>query len=124
MLLVRILAGCLEKIPFRHPHLDLAVVYRKAIEKSWLQPELRVFNLGKNCGHSVLEVMKSFQRVSGRSVPFRMVAGRAGDAAASFADSRKAGQELDWFAQYPLDDICRDAWNWYCHRPNGYPWAQ
>ena len=78
-------------------------------------------NLGTGRGHSVVEIVKTFERVTGRKVPYEIAARRAGDSAASYADVSLAARELGWRAQHSLEDMCRDAWRWQEQNPRGYP---
>ena len=78
-------------------------------------------NLGAGRGYSVLEVVKAFERATGKSVPIEVVGRRPGDVAASFADPSLAGRELGWRARLGLEDMCRDAWRWQSMNPDGYP---
>jgi UDP-glucose 4-epimerase len=77
-------------------------------------------NLGTGRGSSVLEVVQALARASGRPVPHRIVARRAGDVATSYADPAFAAAFLGWRAQLGLDAMCRDGWNWQQKNPNGY----
>jgi UDP-glucose 4-epimerase len=78
-----------------------------------------VINLGTGRGHSVLEVLFAFMRVSGQKVPYEIVERRAGDVAISFADVSLAGAYLDWQARLDLDRMCADAWRWQAANPCG-----
>lgn len=69
-------------------------------------------NLGAGQGHSVLEVVRTFENATGQSVPYRIAPRRPGDVAAYFADASQAAKLLDWRAQHNLADMCTDAWRW------------
>jgi UDP-glucose 4-epimerase len=75
------------------------------------EPVLTV-NLGTGRGHSVLEVVRAFERATGKTVPYRIVERRPGDVVASYADPGLALSVLGWRASRSLEDMCRDAWNW------------
>ncbi|SHF70010.1 UDP-galactose 4-epimerase [Microbulbifer donghaiensis] len=77
-------------------------------------------NLGTGRGSSVLEIVRTFERVSGREVPFKIAPRRPGDIAACYADPALAEQELDWKAEYDLERMVRDTWRWQSQNPNGY----
>jgi len=77
-------------------------------------------NLGAGRGYSVLEVVKAFERASGRKVPVQFVARRPGDVAASYADPALAARELGWKAKLGIDAMCRDVWRWQSQNPDGY----
>jgi len=68
-------------------------------------------NLGTGKGHSVLEVVRMFEIVSGRQVPYRVSGRRAGDVAACYADSRKAVELFGWEAKRTLKQMCSSAWH-------------
>lgn len=71
-----------------------------------------VFNLGTGKGHSVLEVIESFQRVSGKRLPYKIAARRPGDVVRAWADTEKANKVLGWKARYTLDEALKQAWEW------------
>ena len=77
-------------------------------------------NLGAGRGYSVLEVVKAFERASGRKVPLEFAARRAGDVAASYADPSLAAARLGWKAALDIDAMCRDVWRWQSQNPQGY----
>jgi len=79
-----------------------------------------VFNLGTGTGYSVLDMVKTFARVNGVPVPYKIGPRRPGDIAACYADPAKAKQELGWEAQHDLCDMVRDAFRWQSNNPNGY----
>jgi UDP-glucose 4-epimerase len=76
-------------------------------------------NLGTGRGYSVLEVVKAFERASGKSIPLDFQPRRAGDVAASYADPSLAARELGWKAALGLDEMCRDSWRWQSQNPDG-----
>jgi UDP-glucose 4-epimerase len=76
-------------------------------------------NLGTGRGYSVLELVREFERASGRSVPFEIVGRRPGDIDACYADPGLALQALGWQAQRGLDAMCVDSWRWQRLNPNG-----
>jgi UDP-glucose 4-epimerase len=69
----------------------------------------------------VLEVVRAFERATGKSVAYEIMPRRAGDIAAYWADSSRAARELGWRAERTLEDMCRDAWRWQSMNPAGYP---
>lgn len=87
-----------------------------------LDREAGVFpvNLGTGRGYSVLEVVKAFERASGKAVPYRIVDRRPGDVATCFADPVRAEQLLGWRAERDIDTMCVDAWRWQSGNPMGY----
>jgi len=99
---------------------DLAVGHLKAVEKLASKPGVVAYNLGTGQPSSVLEVVKAFEKASGKKVPYQIVSRRPGDVAASFADPTKAQKELGWKALRGLDQMCADAWKWQSANPKGY----
>ncbi|WP_019450567.1 UDP-glucose 4-epimerase GalE [Cupriavidus sp. BIS7] len=77
-------------------------------------------NLGTGRGYSVLEVVKAYERASGRPVPYQIVARRPGDIAACYADPSLANELLGWRAQRDLDRMCADSWRWQSMNPMGF----
>lgn len=71
-----------------------------------------VFNLGTGKGSSVLEVIHSFEKVSGKNLNYKVVDRRPGDVIQAYADTKKANQVLGWKAQSTLDDSMKSAWDW------------
>lgn len=102
--------------------MDLADGHVKALE--WLDSAAAAgataINLGTGTGYSVLEVIRAFEKASGRDIPYDIVARRPGDAASCYADSALAAALLGWRAERDLDSMCRDAWRWQSANPQGY----
>lgn len=71
-----------------------------------------IFNLGTGRGYSVLDVINAFEKVNNIKIPYEIVARRPGDIAMCYADPAKAKRVLGWVAQYSLEDMCRDSWNY------------
>lgn len=101
---------------------DLAKGHVRALEAFQRQdvPGLLITNLGTGQGYSVLEMVQAFTSASGRDIPWRVVARRPGDIACCYADASLARTLLHWQAERSLADMCRDAWNWQFHNPDGY----
>lgn len=99
---------------------DLSIGHIKALEKIKDNPGLKAYNLGTGQGFSVLEMIKAFEKASGKKIPYEITNRRTGDIATSFADPSLANRELGWKAIYGIDDICRDSWNWQAKNPQGY----
>lgn len=93
---------------------DLARAHISALEyiDSQTSGFFDVFNIGTGKGSSVLEVITTFEQVSGKKVPYEIGARRAGDVVTSYANADKAMKLLKWKAQYNLSDALRDAWRW------------
>ena len=99
---------------------DLAIGHLKAIDKLAAKPGLAIYNLGTGKGYSVLDVVKAFEKASGRKVPYAIVPRRPGDVAECWADPSKALKELGWKAERDLRAMCEDAWRWQSQNPNGF----
>jgi UDP-glucose 4-epimerase len=80
----------------------------------------QAINLGTGRGTSVLEMLRAFERASGRDIPYVMEPRRAGDVAECWADPRKAGETLAWQATRDVDRMCADTWRWQSSNPQGY----
>ncbi|MBU9744902.1 UDP-glucose 4-epimerase GalE [Diplocloster agilis] len=99
---------------------DLAKGHVKAIEKLKSKEGVSIYNLGTGNGYSVLDMVKAFEKASGREIPYEIKPRRAGDIAACYADPSKAKAELGWEAQYGLEEMCEDSWRWQSQNPEGY----
>ena len=104
---------------------DLANAHIKALEELMAHDKLmEIYNLGTGQGYSVLDIVKTFEKVSQKKVKFRMVERRPGDVDKTYADPSKANEKLNWFAEKDLDDMCTDIWNWQMKNPNGYKYEK
>lgn len=101
--------------------MDLAEGHRAALDELLTgPPELMTLNLGSGHGHSVLEMVRTFESASGRQVPYKVVPRRPGDAACTVANPKLAGDRLGWRTVRSLYDICSDGWAWQQANPKGY----
>jgi UDP-glucose 4-epimerase len=101
--------------------MDLAEGHRAAVHKLLnTPPQLLTLNLGSGQGHSVLELVRVFEKVTGRPVPWEAAARRPGDSACSIADPSLAKKVLGWATTRSLEDMCRDGWRWQGSHPHGY----
>ncbi len=94
---------------------DLAKAHVIALERLLSKEnklQYETFNLGTGKGSSVLDVVKSFEKVSGKKLNYKIVERRVGDVVSAYADTNKANNELGWKAQLTLDDAMQSAWNW------------
>ena len=98
---------------------DLARGHVAAIQKL-RKAGVHIYNLGTGKGYSVLDMVHAFEKACGKKLPYEIKPRRAGDVPACYATSAKAERELGWKAQYDLEDMCRDQWNWQKNNPNGY----
>ena len=99
---------------------DLARGHVNAIRKLEDKEGVSVFNLGTGHGYSVLQVVDAFGKACGHDIPYVIQPRRAGDISTCYCDPSKAARELDWTAQYGIEEMCRDSWNWQSRNPNGY----
>ncbi|MGE1033458.1 UDP-glucose 4-epimerase GalE, partial [Bacillus sp. GKis3/1] len=99
---------------------DLAKGHVKALEKVIKTKGIEAYNLGTGKGYSVLEMVKAFEKVSGKKIPYKVIGRRPGDVAICFADVSKAKRELGWEAEYGLEEMCVDSWRWQVNNKNGY----
>ncbi|CNF02197.1 UDP-glucose 4-epimerase GalE [Yersinia mollaretii] len=98
--------------------MDLAEGHLCALNK--LTQGFKAFNLGSGVGYSVLQMIAEFERISGKEIPYEIVARRSGDIAECWASPELAFKELGWKAKRNLTDMLKDAWKWQQSNPNGY----
>ena len=103
---------------------DLARGHVCAIQKLETGCGLFICNLGTGKGYSVLEVLHAFEKACGKQIPYVIDPRRPGDIAECYADPTKAKNELGWVAQYGIEDMCADSWNWQQKNPDGYNTAK
>ena len=99
---------------------DLATGHLKALDKLYKGPGIVTYNLGTGQGYSVLDMVKEFEKQSGKAIPYQFVPRRAGDVASCYADPKTASEALDWQATRGLAEMCKDSWNWQANNPDGY----
>ena len=99
---------------------DLARGHVAAIKKLEEKTGLFICNLGTGKGYSVLDVIHAFSKACGRKLPYVIDPRRPGDIAECWADPSKAKRELGWVAEYGIDEMCADSWNWQKKNPDGY----
>lgn len=99
---------------------DLAEAHIAALEYASGTEGADTINVGTGDGATVLELIRCFEEVSGRTIPYDIVARRQGDIAASIADTKKAASLLNWTARYGVRDMCASAWAWQSANPDGY----
>ncbi|HEY9185657.1 MAG TPA: UDP-glucose 4-epimerase GalE [Salegentibacter sp.] len=95
--------------------MDLARAHVVALERLIENKEeanYEVFNLGTGQGNSVLEVIESFEKVSGEKLPYTITNRREGDITAAYANTTKANNVLNWKAKLSLDEALKSAWDW------------
>ncbi len=99
---------------------DLAKGHLKALENTLKTKGIDVYNLGTGKGYSVLDVVKTFEKINDVKIPYEFTDRRPGDIAICYADPTKAFNKLGWKAEKNLEDMCRDAWRWQKNNPDGY----
>lgn len=83
-------------------------------------PGCRAYNLGTGQGYSVLQMVKAFEKASGRDIPYQIAPRRPGDIANCYANADLARKQLGWEAQFGLERMMVDAWRWQSQNPDGY----
>lgn len=99
---------------------DLAAGHIAALRLLQRKSDLLVLNLGTGRTYSVLEMVRAFERASGRPIPYEVLARRSGDLAQYCAVPDRARQMLGWQARYDCERMCADTWRWQQNNPNGY----
>lgn len=102
---------------------DLANAHVKAIDhlnSSITNKNPLIVNIGTGTGYSVLDMVKTFEKVSGKKIPYKIVNRRAGDIAICYTNPSYAREALNWEAKKTLEDMCKDSWKWQSNNPNGY----
>ena len=91
---------------------DLALAHVAAIDKLKKGAGIFTYNLGTGRANSVLEMVRAFEKASGKTIPYQIVARRPGDIATCYADPHLAAEELGWTATRNVEQMCADAWRW------------
>jgi UDP-glucose 4-epimerase len=97
---------------------DLVKGHVAALEH--LKPRVSTYNLATGKGASVMELIRAFEKVTGKEIPYEVVARRPGDIASCYADASLAEREIGWKTEKTLEDACADAWRWQSQNPSGY----
>jgi len=100
--------------------LDLAGGHLKALDAIQDSSGVFIWNLGIGRGHSVLEVLRAFEKACGRKIPYEITPRRDGDIAELWADPSRAEQDLGWKATRGLQEMMEDAWRWQSMNPQGF----
>lgn len=99
---------------------DLAQGHLDALDKIKDFDQVMTINLGTGNGYSVLEVLKAFEKASGKKIPYKIAPRRSGDIAKCYADPSYAKEILGWEAERSIEEMCEDNWRWQSHNPDGY----
>ncbi|MDZ7782975.1 MAG: UDP-glucose 4-epimerase GalE [Halioglobus sp.] len=100
--------------------MDLVEGHVAALDHVARERGLHTVNLGTGTGVSVLELVRAFEKASGRAVPYEVVERRPGDIAACWADADRAARIFGWRASRSLRQMCEDSWRWQSGNPRGY----
>ncbi len=98
---------------------DLAKGHISAVAYALEHNGVEKINLGTGNGYSVLQVLHAYEKACGKELPYKIMERRPGDIASCYADTAKAEKLLGWKAQYGIDEMCRDSWNFTLKNPNG-----
>jgi UDP-glucose 4-epimerase len=99
---------------------DLAQGHVKALQKIDALDAVLTVNLGTGKGYSVLDMVKAFEKASGKKVAYTIAPRRPGDIAKCYADPSYAKEMLGWEAKRGIDEMCEDTWRWQSNNPDGY----
>jgi UDP-glucose 4-epimerase len=99
---------------------DLVKGHLAALQHMPAPDVAEVYNLGTGKGSSVLELVHAFEKVSGKTIPYKVVARRPGDLGTVYADVGKAARVLGWRAELSLEQACADSWRWQLQNPDGF----
>jgi len=99
---------------------DLAIGHVKSLDKISNIDKVLTINLGTGKGYSVLEMIRAYEKVSGKKIQYKIVNRRQGDIAECFADPSYAKSAINWEATKTIEDMCRDSWFWQKNNPKGY----
>ena len=98
---------------------DLAKAHLCAVAKILGTTGIEAYNIGNGKGYSVLDIIHAFEKASGSKLNYVIGGRREGDLPAFYADASKANKELGWTAQYDIDKMCEDTWNFQKKNPDG-----
>jgi len=99
---------------------DLSDAHVKALQRIESFDKVMTVNVGTGRGYSVLEMVKAFEKASGKKVAYQIAPRRAGDIAINYADTSYAKEVLGWEAKRDINQMCEDSWRWQSNNPNGY----
>lgn len=100
--------------------IDLVRGHIKALEYLETHEGVETFNLGTGTGYSVLDIVRNFNEVTGKKIPYKVTDRRPGDIGICYANPEKAKTLLGWQAEKNLKEMCRDSWNWQIQNPEGF----
>ncbi|MCK4442415.1 MAG: UDP-glucose 4-epimerase GalE, partial [Sulfurovaceae bacterium] len=100
--------------------MDLADGHVKAIDRIKSFDKIMTINLGTGNGYSVLDIIKAYEKASGKKIPYKIAPRRDGDIDVNYANPTYAKEVLGWSATRELVQMCEDSWRWQSQNPNGY----
>ena len=106
--------------PPTHPPLPHWQGHTAALKKLSSSPGCVTYNLGTGVGYSVLEMLKEYEKASGKQLQHKLADRRPGDIAVCYGDASLALKELGWKAELGLTEMCEDSWRWISNNPDGY----
>ena len=98
---------------------DLAKAHLCAVAKILDTTGIEAYNIGNGVGYSVLDIIRAFEKASGKKLNYVIGDRREGDLPAFYADATKANKELNWHAEYDIEKMCADSWNFQKNNPDG-----
>ncbi|WML47802.1 UDP-glucose 4-epimerase GalE [Neobacillus sp. PS3-34] len=99
---------------------DLAMGHIKALEKILFTKGVHIYNLGTGSGYSVLQIIASFEKTCGKTIPYTIGERRPGDVSACYANPLKAKSELNWSTMRGIEEMCADSWRWQLNSKKDY----
>lgn len=101
---------------------DLAKGHVKTLDyfKKQAKGEVLKLNLGTGKGYSILELITTFEKVTGKKIPYDIVNRREGDIVTSYASPKLAEKIIEWKTEEDLNAMCEDTWRWQSQNPSGY----
>ena len=100
--------------------MDLADGHVAALEKIEIEGVNTSINLGTGKGYSVFEIIRAYEKVSGKKIEYKLCPKRSGDVPIIFADIKKAKKVLNWNSKRDIIEMCRSSWQWQLENPDGY----
>ena len=99
---------------------DLARAHLRAMERAETVTGVEHFNIGTGVGYSVLDIVHAYEKATGIKINYKITDRRPGDIDECYANPKKAAEVLGWKAEYNIEDMCRDSYNWQLKNPKGY----
>ena len=99
---------------------DLARAHTASIDSIKKLDPFEIINIGSGNGVTVLQLVNSFKKISGKDIPIKYVSRRKGDLDSCWADPSYALDRLGWKSRFSIEEMCRDTWRWQSENPYGY----